>query len=204
MSTVNGLRLGTVLFWLGAVVLFFAPWCQISCRSPDGHEEDHYSYSGAQIAWGGVTATPDGEQTTYVLAHYKAFQSGFGFVRVLLCLILTSYLEGILLGIGFALWDIRRRNSTPRGRSAWALLLFAAFVLGCWMSFGDPFKPPEEAFDAPGVTLRERWRVESHFTIWYYLMYVANAGALVCSIAEFHAIERLSASNSNMRATTQA
>jgi hypothetical protein len=164
-----GFRTSSPLGWIVALALFFLPWVDISCHPRDGRTAIEVTASGAQLAWGGGTGKAEGQPTRSVFVDLSKLrerpQGPFAAV------LLTAYLVGLGIGIGFAL---TRPPGARRARIAcgMAAVLFGLLLGGCWVALRDPVRPGRSS-----EVFRE-WRVECRYTVWYYGSYLANLWAL--------------------------
>ena len=158
-------RIASSLCWIGAAVLFFLPWIEISCTPKTGPEE-RFTFSGAQIAWGGGTKRANGEITVYRLGGpaLPIDKSGLG------AFLLTAYIGGLITCTFWIGVRPPSRDRSLRGLVVATVLTAVLFGTFCYMFEGEPF--PHE-------------RDEMFFTRWYVLSYVANGLAIALFAIEW-------------------
>jgi len=173
-----GFRIASPLGWLAALILFFSPWVDISCRWRDGSVQ-RTTISGAQLAWGGETERDDGRLKSWVLHNPSRMLESAA--RAFTGILLTGYLFVLVWGIRFAIKEPPGRH---RGRTGCkvALGLFALLASGVWVSFGHPF-PPLLLNESP-ITIHDS-EFDLRFTAWYFGSYLANLWAVVCFAVEY-------------------
>jgi hypothetical protein len=158
-------RIASPLCWIGAAILFFLPWIEISCTPKSGPEE-RFTFSGAQLVWGGRTKQVNGEITEYVLVGHgpPTIKAGG------LAFLLTAYIGGLITCI---FWVGLRRPSRDRAlRGLVVAIVLTAVLFGafCYMFEGEPFPREHD---------------EALFTRWYVLSYVANGLAIALFAIEW-------------------
>jgi hypothetical protein len=168
-QTLLGCRSRVPLGWIGALVLFFLPWMNVSCRSQDGREEMQTTLSGAQLAWGGGTISVQGKPPIWVLVDLSTLWKDSQ--RLLVGCLLSAYLLGLGVGIWFALVHPPGSRRARIGLALAALLLALLFGVSTY-AWGSPFHS-----EPPALILGE-W-VEYHFTVWYFGSYLCNVWTVV-------------------------
>jgi hypothetical protein len=158
-------RVISPLCLIGAAALFFMPWLDIRCVA-NSKTEERYSFSGAQLAWGGGTKRVNGETTVNTLGGrgLPIDKSGFG------TFLLTAYISGLIL---CTVWVCPRRPNQDRAlRGLVVAIVLTAVLFGtcCYLFNGEPF--PHE-------------RDELFFTRWYVCSYLANGLAIVFFLIEW-------------------
>lgn len=168
--TLLGLRFSSPLAWLAAIGLFFLPWVEVKCRGNDGQVRDHYTRSGAQLAWGGRTdliANPAGNPLVIRQENWSLFQYASAVV-------LTAY----LLWLGGA---ILFKVSTIRAPTALLWLLIGIICGGSVLVFlllGSILARLMEIFG------------QVNYTPWFYGSFAANLWAMLSLILECFFVQR--------------
>jgi hypothetical protein len=165
-------RLSPPCGWTVALVLFFFPWVDVSCRGKNGSDgRQAGSFSGIQLALGGVTRYDlKGKLEAWTLIDLPEATKTSDRIAAL-CL-LSAYAVGLIAGIylGF-------RQAVGRRRALFGgvlgILFIGLLVASFWILFGKPFwaPPPAEFSDdsiIPGLV------VDFKYTVWYYASYAAN------------------------------
>ena len=163
-------RITSPLGWIGALVLFFLPWVDISCQAKDSPKHMHVTVSGAQLAWGGSAYAEEGAPSKYFLIDLGKLVRDWQ--SMLVGLLLNMYLVGLTLGIALALVSSPGLLRAYLGLGI-AIVLLILLPTACWVVMGNPLRPP------PTSLWFGEWLYEPTLTVWYFASYAANVLSFV-------------------------
>jgi hypothetical protein len=183
-----GIRLFSPVGWLGALILFFLPWVNVSCAG-----KTMMSMSGSQLAWGGATLHSEGKKLNVddkqELENVQ--KEDWGLRRTTGSCLLTLYILGLAFALLFKVSYVRVPPSTAR-----AMIGILCSVSLLLLLFSGSAVLLENPFIHPDREARGMIEIKVYYTFWYYVSYALNCWTLFSFVVEYSLLRKTRPSDS--------